>query len=118
MTSLKLIEIPTSVTYIGDHCFDGCSKLKEILVEDGNPKLNKKGQIQYSYVDALDINGNLIPELTETEIYINEDWNILDYVKTDYNELKEEDFVKTLLDYGLFSYMKENNLLFDEDEDD
>ena len=86
--------------------------------EDGNPKLNKKGQIQYSYVDALDINGNLIPEVTETEIYINEDWNILDYVKTDYNELKEEDFVKTLLDYGLFSYMKENNLLFDEDEDD
>lgn len=85
---------------------------------DGNPKINKKGQFQYSYVDAVDGNGNRIPETNEIEIYLNEDWNILDYVKTDYNELKEEDFIKTLLDYSLFSYMKENNLLFDEEEED
>lgn len=74
--------------------------------------------MQYSYVDAVDDNGNRIPETNDIEIYLNEDWNILDYVKTDYNELKEEDFIKTLLDYSLFSYMKENNLLFDEEEED
>lgn len=94
-------------------------KNKVVKVDaDGNPKINKKGQLQYSYVDAVDDNGNRIPETNDIEIYLNEDWNILDYVKTDYNELKEEDFIKTLLDYSLFSYMKENNLLFDEEEED
>lgn len=93
-------------------------KNKTVKVDsNGNPKLNKKGQIQYMNVEALDINGEKIPEVKETEIYINEDWNILEYVKTDYNDLKEDDFIKNMLDFNLYVYMKENGLLFEEEDE-
>lgn len=40
------------------------------------------------------------------------DWNILDYVKTDYHELTNADFIKTMRNYKLFQYMLNNNMLF------
>lgn len=83
----------------------------------GNIKYNKNGEPLFLYVDAVDQNGNKIPDYIEKEIYVNEDWNILDYIKTDYSELKVEDFIKNLLDYNLFKYLKENNLLFDKEEE-
>ena len=55
--------------------------------------------------------------ISKEEVYFNEDWNVLDYVKTDYNELSDDDFIKTMLDYNLFLYMKENNLLFTNEEE-
>ena len=84
---------------------------------NGNLKFNKKGVPLYDKVILKDENNNPIPDSTNKEIYINEDWNILDYVKTDYNELSEDDFIKTMLDYNLFLYMKENNLLFGTEEE-
>lgn len=86
--------------------------------ENGNLVYKKNGQPDYVpklLVDARDEDGNLIPEIVDMEIYINEDWNVLDYVETDYAELTDNDFIKTLLNYNLFLYLKENNLLFEQE---
>ena len=93
------------------------NKIPRIDVNTGEQKLNKNGAPLYDYIDAKDENGELIIDTKETEIYLNEDWNILDYVKTNYDDLTDNDFVKTLLDYNLFLYMKENNMLFNDDEE-
>ena len=86
------------------------------LDKNGKHKVNKHDQPLWDFVDVLDENGQKIPETIEREVYINEDWNILDYVQTDYSELTEKDFIKTLLDYNLFLYMQENGLLFEKEE--
>ncbi len=88
----------------------------ERLDKDGKEMYNKKGVKLYNIETALDANGDPIPEVEEKEIYINEDWNILDYIKTDYNELKPENFIKNMLDYNLYIYMKENDLLVDKED--
>ncbi|MBP3686781.1 MAG: N-6 DNA methylase [Alphaproteobacteria bacterium] len=85
--------------------------------KDGNLLFKKDGKPCNTKIIIKDELGNPIPEKDTKEIYINEDWNILDYVKTDYNELSEDDFIKTMLDYNLFLYMKENNLLFVTEEE-
>ena len=86
--------------------------------KDGSPKINKKGKPLYSYVVAIDDNGDPMPDFDEIEIFENEDWNIMDYVKTDYSQLTKDDFIKTLLDYSLYKYMKENNCLFEGVDDE
>lgn len=88
------------------------------LDKNGNIKLNKKGAPLFDLIIAKDAFGNHIPEYDETEVFINEDWNILDYVKTDYNELQDDDFIKTVLDYSLYSYMEKNNLLFEKEDEE
>lgn len=80
--------------------------------KDGNVKYNKNGNIMYENIVAKDEFGNPIQETIEKEIFINEDWNILDYVETDYTELTDEDFIKNMLNYNLYIYMREKDLLF------
>ena len=45
------LEIPDSVTELGDHCFDGCSNLKNITI--GN-QLNKFGQYSFANCGGLE----------------------------------------------------------------
>ena len=85
--------------------------------KNGNLLFKKDGKPNNIKIIDKDELGNPIPDKDVKEIYVNEDWNILDYVKTDYNELSEDDFIKTMLDYNLFLYMKENNLLFVTEEE-
>ena len=73
----------------------------------GNPVFFKNGKPKLTKVFRYkrDANGNKIP-MTEPEIvYDNMDWNILDYVKTDYHELTNADFIKTMRNYKLFQFM-------------
>lgn len=109
----------------------------EKVDKDGNPiykkdlviKRDKAGNIIYkkskgvitdkpqtTSIFVLDENGNKIPDFDEIEVFINEDWNILDYVETDYKEMTDDDFIKTLMNFNLFKYMKENDLLFSEED--
>ena len=79
--------------------------------KDGNPKWKEKtvkGQKQY----VLDANGDKIPVMESIKVYDNMDWNILDYVKTDYHELTNTDFIKTMRNYKLFQFMLDANMLF------
>ena len=69
-----------------------------------------KGKEEY----LLDETGNKIPIEESKKIWDNMDWNILEYVRTDYNELKNEDFIKTMRNYKLFQYMLNNNMLLDD----
>ena len=43
----------------------------------------------------------------------NMDWNILDYVRTDYHELTNDDFIRTMRNYKLFEYMLTNGMFSD-----
>ena len=79
--------------------------------KEGNPKWKEKtikGQKQY----VLDTNGDKIPVMESIKVYDNMDWNILDYVKTDYHELTNADFIKTMRNYKLFQFMLDTNMLF------
>lgn len=78
--------------------------------EKGEIQYDKRGNPKYIFIEEKDENGNLIPEVDKKEVYANEDWNILDYVKTDYSELQTDDFIKTMLDYNLFLYMNDNGV--------
>lgn len=89
----------------------------EAVDESGNIIRNKNGKPKMVSVKVkkTDKNGNPIQE-TKTEIvYDNEDWSILDYVKTDYHELTDIDFIKTVRNYKLYQYMLQNNMLFNDD---
>ena len=65
-------------------------------------------------VKKIDGVGFPIQETKKEIIYDNEDWNILNYVKTDYHELSNNDFIKTIRNYKLFQYMLQNNMLFED----
>ena len=83
----------------------------DLTDKHGNPKWKEK-TVKGQKVLALDSNGNKIPIMTPVKVWDNMDWNILDYVKTDYHELTNADFIKTMRNYKLFQYMVDNNLLF------
>ena len=85
--------------------------MKQKKDKHGNPKWKEK-TVKGQKVLALDSNGNKIPIMTPVKVWDNMDWNILDYVKTDYHELTNADFIKTMRNYKLFQYMVDNNLLF------
>lgn len=78
---------------------------------DGNPKWKEKkvkGQQEF----VLDDDGNKIPVMETVKIWDNMDWSILDYVKTDYHELTNKNFIKTMKNYKLFEYMYSNKMLY------
>ena len=84
---------------------------RQKIDKDGNLKWKTntvKGKKEY----VLDEKGEKIPEKESVKIWDNMDWNILDYVKTDYHELTNADFIKTMRNYKLFQYMLNNNMLF------
>ena len=102
--------------YAGDPKYVYESIKKEALDDKGNVIINKNGKpkIVTVKIKKTDEKNNPIQE-TKTEIvYDNEDWNILDYVKTDYHELSDIDFIKTIRNYKLFEYMDQNNMLFND----
>lgn len=87
---------------------------KEATDDNGNVIINKNGKPKMITVKVKKLNeaNNPIQE-TKTEIvYNNEDWNILNYVKTDYHELSDSDFIKTIRNYKLFQFMAENHMIF------
>lgn len=92
--------------------FDNPHTVTEQKVDkDGNPKWKtKKVKGQDTFV--LDANGDKIPVMESKKVWDNMDWNILDYVKTDYHELTNADFIKTMRNYKLFQFMLDNNMLF------
>ena len=51
------------------------------------------------------------------KITIGSEWNIYAYSKTDYTNLSEKDFSKTIEDYLIFSIKKNLNILFEEIND-
>lgn len=78
---------------------------------DGNPKWKEKkvkGQKEFVLDDA----GNKTPVMETVKIWDNMDWSILDYVKTDYHELTNKRFIKTMRNYKLFEYMYSNNMFY------
>lgn len=100
--------------FVGDPKYVYKNIKREALDDDGNVIINKNGKpkIITVKVKKTDEAGEPIQE-TKTEIvYDNEDWNILNYVKTDYHELLDTDFIKTIRNYRLFQYMLQNDLLF------
>ena len=103
--------------FIGEPKYIYESIKKEAVDSDGNVIINKNGKPKMVTlkVKKLDEANNPIQE-TKTEIvYNNEDWNILNYIKTDYHELTDADFIKTVRNYKLFQYMLQSNMLFNDD---
>lgn len=49
--------------------------------------------------------------LVKTKIKKKDEWNVYAHSKTDYSTLKEDDFVKSISDYLIFSAKKDMNLL-------
>lgn len=101
---------------LGDPKYLYESVKKEALDNNGNIILNKNGKPKMVTVKVKKIDGVGFPiqETKKEIIYDNEDWNILNYVKTDYHELSNNDFIKTIRNYKLFQYMLQNNMLFED----
>jgi len=83
--------------------------------KDGNPKWKEK-TVKGQKVIALDDEGNPIPIMESVKVFDNMDWNVLDYVKTDYHDLTNADFIKTMRNYKLFQFMLDANMLFSDTE--
>ena len=84
--------------------------------KDGNPKWKEKSIRGQKIIDR-DSNGDKIPVMETIQVWDNMDWSILDYVKTDYRDLSNADFIKTLRNYKLYQYMLDNNMLFNDTEE-
>ena len=92
--------------------FDNPHTVTEQKIDkDGNPKWKTK-KIKGQETFVLDADGNKIPIMESKQVWDNMDWNILAYVKTDYHELTNADFIKTMRNYKLFQFMLDNNMLF------
>lgn len=78
------------------------SKAINVLVDTVETHVKEKGKISEGI-------------MVRKERYANEDWNILSYVDTDYSVLSEDDFISTLFNYKLYKYMRDNDLLFEDE---
>ena len=98
--------------------FDNPHTIKEQKKDkDGNLKW-KTRNINGAKEPIVDDLGNKTPIYETKKVWDNMDWNILDYVKTDYRELSNADFIKTMRNYKLFQYMLENKMLFTDSDAD
>ena len=97
---------------IGIRIFDNPHTVEiQKIDKDGNPKWKEK-IIKGKKKFVLDKNNDKIPVTESVKVWDNMDWNIFDYVKTDYSNLTNNDFIKTMRNYKLFQYMVDKNILF------
>lgn len=108
-TSLKSIEIPSTITRIAVSAFDGCSSLTSAVISDGNDALTIDGIYFYMMDDEWPVYGEytiLFEDCPLREVYLGRNLSYLDHCSPFLNkkELSKVTIGRSVTDIGRYAF--------------